>query len=32
MSWLNYMCMNEALGALNALGYVRSVLILERFE
>jgi hypothetical protein len=32
MSWLNHKCMNEALGALNALGYVWSVLILERAE
>jgi hypothetical protein len=32
MSWLDHKCMNEALGALNALGYVWSVLILERDE
>jgi hypothetical protein len=32
MSWLDHKCMNEALGALNALGYVWSVLILERAE
>jgi hypothetical protein len=32
MSWLDHKCMNETLGALNALGYVWSVLILEGAE